>query len=234
MTDLTEHASNSKIRRPLAGQVHDVLSEMLLSGALAPGDRMSMRELAEKLGVSVMPVREAVTRLVARGALSVAPNRAVRVPVLSRAEFQDLTEIRIHNESFAARLAAAHITPGEEPRLRMLENAFRDSMKSHDVREAVRTNKALHFDVYARSGSPMLTEVISVLWLKAGPIINLDVGQQVRRSRNAASVENHRKLVDALIAGDGDAAAAALAEDIRSAADFILSRDILGRSEEEI
>ena len=52
----------------LARQVHDILSEMLLSGRLRPDDRMSMRELAERLGVSVMPIREAVSRLVAAGA----------------------------------------------------------------------------------------------------------------------------------------------------------------------
>lgn len=214
-------------RMPLATQIHEVLSEMLLSGALAPDDRLSMRDLADRLEVSVMPVREAVTRLVARGALSVLPNRAVRVPVLSRAAFLDLTEVRILNETHAVRLAAATVTAKYEPRLRLLETGFRESLASSDGRDAVRANKALHFDVYARAGSATLMELITMLWLKAGPIINLDLGVQLRRNRNAASVEMHGRMVAALLAGDGEAAAAALESDIRRAAEFILSRDIL-------
>ena len=69
----------------LGRQVYDILSEMLLSGRLQPDDRMSMRELADRMGVSVMPVREAVSRLVAAGALEVRPNRAIAVPLLTRA-----------------------------------------------------------------------------------------------------------------------------------------------------
>lgn len=215
------------MRVPLAVQVHEVLSEMLLAGALAPDERMSMRDLAERLGVSVMPVREAVTRLVARGALSVLPNRAVRVPVLSREAFADLIEVRIHNEALAVRRAARFAEPEDEPRLRLLEVAFRDSLADPDGRIAVRANKALHFHIYGLARSPNLNEVVTVLWLKAGPVINLDLGQQVRRSRNAASLSNHRLLIDAVLRRDEDGAAAALAADIRSAADFILSRGIL-------
>ena len=91
----------------LATQIHDTLTEMLLSGKLRPDDRLSMRDLAEQLGVSVMPVRDAVARLVAQQALIVLPNRAVTVPLLTRAEFRDLTEVRIHNETHAAAMAAA-------------------------------------------------------------------------------------------------------------------------------
>lgn len=214
-------------RVPLAMQVHEVLSEMLLSGALAPDERLSMRDLADRLGLSVMPVREAVNRLVARGALHVMPNRAVRVPLLTAAEFRDLVEVRLQVECWAARKAAQNVTAESEPRLRLLESAFRDSMSDTTGRAAVHANKALHFHIYELAGSPITMEVISVLWLKAGPIINLDLGQQVRRSRNAASLENHATLVAALIDRDPDGAATALACDITSAADFILSRGIL-------
>ncbi len=218
-------------RTPLATQVHDVLSEMLLSGALAPDDSMSMRDLAERLGVSVMPVREAVTRLGASGALVVSPNRAVRVPVLTRRQFLDLTHVRIMNESEAARLAAKRVVPADEPQLLMLENAFRDSMKSPDHRDSVRANKALHFAVYGLCGSEILLDVITTLWLKAGPVLNFDLGQQSRRSRNSTSINTHRRLVAALLKGDGDGAAQALGDDIQSAADFILSRGILSETD---
>src|SRR5690606_19380888 len=143
----------------LARQVHDILCEMLLSGQLRPDDRMSMRDLADRLGVSVMPVREAVSRLVASGALEVRPNRAVAVPVLTRAGFQDLTEVRIHNETYAVRLAAERMPVRAMDEMRNLDRRFRDSLVNPDGREAVRANKALHFHIYEAAGSPVLYEV---------------------------------------------------------------------------
>lgn len=213
----------------LASQVHDALTEMLLSGELAPNDRLSMRDLAERLTVSVMPVREAVARLVAQDALVVLPNRAVAVPLLTRREFVDLTEVRIHNECHAARLAAARVSSEELAKIRTLEARFAAALDSASGRPSVKANKALHFAVYAGAGSPMLEAVIGALWLRAGPIINLDLAERERRRRTAVSRAHHAQLVDALAAGDAAAAAAALEDDIRSAADFILSRDVLPR-----
>lgn len=220
-------ATTSERPDSLGRQVYDILCEMLLSGRLSPDDRMSMRELAERLGVSVMPVREAVSRLVAAGALAVRPNRAVAVPMLTRAGFQDLTEIRIHNETHAVRLATMRISVPALDRLRQLERAFRAALDSPDGSAAVRANKDLHFHIYDAAGSPVLRELITTMWLKAGPIINLDLGEASRRSRSAASVRNHADMADAIAARDPDGAARALEADIREAADFILSRDVM-------
>lgn len=211
----------------LATQVHGRLTEMLLSGELRPDDRISMRDLAERLGVSVMPVRDAVAKLVAQQALVVLPNRAVAVPLLTRAGFRDLTEVRVHNETHAARLAAAKATPAEIEALRRADAAFEMALAAPDAKPSVAANKALHFIVYDAAGSPTLSGVIQALWLKAGPIINLDLEASARRRRTAASRGWHAQLLAAIEARDGDAAAEAIEADIRSASEFILSRDIL-------
>ncbi len=65
------------------------LSDLLFSGRMAPGDKLSLRQAADVLGVSIMPVREAVSRLVADKALEVTPNRAIRVPLMTAAQFRD-------------------------------------------------------------------------------------------------------------------------------------------------
>ena len=75
-------------RRTLGDSAYLHLRELLMSGRVGPGERLSLRNLAEALGVSMMPVREAVTRLVADRALEVTPNRAVRVPVLTVTQFR--------------------------------------------------------------------------------------------------------------------------------------------------
>lgn len=209
----------------LTTNVYEVISEMLLSGALKPGDRIPLRSLAELLGVSVMPIRAAIGRLAARGALRVEPKRAVAVPILRRADFLDLTRNRIHLESWAVSLAARNRVDAVP--LRAAAQAFRSALSHDDAQAAVRANKTFHFHIYAAAGSPVLLELVTIMWLKAGPIINLDLGEQSRRSRHASSVEAHARLVAAILRGDADVAAEALAQDIRSAADFILSRDIL-------
>jgi len=91
----------------------------------------------------------------------------------------------------------------------------------------VRANKALHFQIYSAANSPVLLELVTIMWLKAGPLINLDLGEQSRRTRHAASVKWHARFVDAVLCGDADVAADALGQDIQSATDFILSRNIL-------
>lgn len=211
----------------LASQVHDALVEMLLSGELRPDDRIPMRELAERLGVSVMPVRDAVARLVAQQALVVLPNRAVAVPLLTRSQFRDLTEVRVHNETHAAALAARRATPAQIAALRQADAVFAQALAAPDAKPSVRANKELHFQLYQAAGSAVLVEVIRALWLKAGPIINLDLEQDARRRRTAVSRALHGQLVQAVEARDSATAADVVEADIRSAAEFILSRDIL-------
>src|SRR5215217_555952 len=93
-------------RVSLGDRVHIELRDRLMGGELAPGQKMSLRSVAESLGVSMMPVREAVARLVVDQSLEVLPNRAVRVPLMSRVRFRELTAVRLANEGFATEEAA--------------------------------------------------------------------------------------------------------------------------------
>src|SRR3979409_379388 len=78
-------------RQTLGERAYAKLADLLISGRLAPGQKLALRAAAHVLGVSIMPVREAVSRLVADKALEGTPNRAVRVPLMSAAPFRDLT-----------------------------------------------------------------------------------------------------------------------------------------------
>src|SRR4051794_27555772 len=94
-TDAPALLRESSAKPSLREVAYRQLSDLLASGALGPGDKISLRAAAEAFGVSVMPVREAVSRLVADSALEVTPNRAVRVPVMTRQQFSDLTRVRM-------------------------------------------------------------------------------------------------------------------------------------------
>src|SRR5918998_5251248 len=111
-------------RVTLGERVHAELRDRLMSGELAPGQKMSLRSVAETLGVSIMPVREAVARLVSDGSLEVLPNRAVRVPLMNLARFRELTIVRLAVEGFAAEQAARSRAESDLTAMRQFEEAF--------------------------------------------------------------------------------------------------------------
>lgn len=205
------------------------LSDLLASGRLQPGDKISLRAAAEALGMSIMPVREAVSRLVAAAALEVTPNRAIRVPVMTAAQFRDLTRLRVAIEGHAAAEAASRRGPRALAALVDAERRFRTHSLTRrpDRQRAVALNKEFHFSVYAAAQSPMLEEVIRGLWLKAGPVINLSVRDDAA-GLTERGVPIHGAILAAIVAGRPDEARAALARDIESAAEHILSRGELG------
>ena len=85
-------------RQTLSSDVYAQLRELLITGQMIPGEQISLRTTASALGVSVMPVREAVHRLVAEQALELTPNRALRVPLMTESAFREITRIRVNLE----------------------------------------------------------------------------------------------------------------------------------------
>jgi DNA-binding GntR family transcriptional regulator len=213
-------------RQTLGERAYAQLADLLISGRLAPGEKLSLRTAADVLGVSIMPVREAVSRLVADKALEVAPNRAVRVPLMSAAQFRDLTKVRIEIEGHAAAQAALHRDTSNLVAIASAEEAMRAESESTapDLPRAVELNKTFHFAVYDAAHSPILVEIIRALWLKAGPVINLDLRANPERLAKGDAIRFHADVREAIATGNGAAAQAGIAGDIRGAAEVILSR----------
>ena len=213
-------------RQTLGERAYAKLADLLISGRLAPGEKLSLRSAADMLGVSIMPVREAVSRLVADRALEVMPNRAVRVPLMSAAQFRDLTKVRIAIEGHAAAQATQHRDNNDLLSIARAEEAMRAESQSAtpDLPRAVELNKTFHFAIYEASHSPILVEIIRALWLKAGPVINLDLRANPDRLAKGDAIRCHAEVRNAIAAGDGAAAREGIAADISGAADFILSR----------
>ncbi len=216
----------------LGAQVLAQLRSQLIAGMLAPGDKLSLRTLALQLGVSMQPVRDAVARLVAERALEVTPKRSVQVPFMSLPQFRELTAIRLGVEGFAAEQAARARGGAEGPELRRCEAAFRRESKRRvpDVDAAIVANAKLHFAVYRAAGMPALVAIIEGLWLRIGPVLNLDLRDGENRLVSGAATRCHTAMVAAVLGGDPHAARAALLEDIGNTAAFIAARGVL-RSE---
>lgn len=207
----------------LGDRVTDELRSLLIAGRLAPGEKLSLRRVAEALGVSMMPVREAVSRLAADRALEVLPGRAVRVPVLTLAQFRELTRLRLVIEGFAAEEAARVASPEHIARIAGHDAEFRKAASADppDSAGAVAANRDLHFALYEAAGMPSLIEMIERLWLKAGPILNLDMRHEPRRLEGGSAMQAHGRLLDAVRRQDTAAARAALEDDITAAAAHI-------------
>ncbi|MGB3291245.1 MAG: GntR family transcriptional regulator [Burkholderiaceae bacterium] len=211
-------------RETLGANVLFQIKELLLTGQLMPGEQLSLRSTAEALGVSVMPVREAVYQLVADQALEVAPNRSVRVPLMSAEQFQEITKIRLQIEGYAVEQAAQHTPPELITALHRLNDRLSDAMKTADKAAVVLNNKELHFLVYAAAGMPMLVKMIESLWLRIGPVLNYDLRAGSERTQKRIAVAHHARMIDALERGDAEQARQALHDDIESAFQHILTK----------
>ena len=214
------------VHQTLSARVYQDLRELIISGQLQPGERLTLAGMAAALGTSAMPVREAISKLAADDGLEILPNKSVRVPVMMRARFQELVVIRLVVEGLAVEKAAARINAEQLGQLAALEQAFgrEISRAEPDVNQIIQINKQFHFTAYAAAKMPALSSLIEGLWLRIGPVLNLDLRNSgSRRRSDLPSVHAHRALLDALRARDGAAAKTALALDINSAAEVILS-----------
>lgn len=212
-------------KETLGSNVLAQIKELLLTGRVLPGEQLSLRSTAEALGVSMMPVREAVYQLVADQALEVAPNRSVRVPTLNAQQFIEITNIRLQVEGYAVAQAAQHMTPDLLSTLRTLNELLANEMEpDKDLGNVVQLNKKLHFAIYEASAMPTLVKIIESLWLRIGPILNYDLRIGSERTKNKIAVAHHEKMIIALEAGDAGLACEALQSDIRSAFDHILNK----------
>ena len=93
-----------------------------------------------------------------------------------------------------------------------------------DLPLAVEVNKQFHFAVYQAAKSPTLVGIIRALWLKVGPVINLDLRENPERIYTGGAVRFHAEILDAIVKRDPEKARAGIAADIKGASDFILSR----------
>ena len=187
------------------------IKNSIMSGQVAPGDVLRIRNLAVEYGVSPTPVREALKQLVAEHALEVQPNRSIVVPKLTRAKFEELTRIRLALEGLAGEMAAAKADAKLPAELERLDKRMHDATKSENARLYLRLNEEFHFTLYQAGDSPSLLNFIEVLWLQVGPFLNNLF--KIGRFQYDAN-EFHGEIVAALRRGDAAAVGQAVQNDI--------------------
>lgn len=217
---------------PLHERVYRELRDAIMTARLQPGEAVTLRGLAHELGTSAMPIRDAVHRLVSVAALEVLPNRTVRVPVLARERFSELTQVRRVLEGAAAEAAATRLPLGEIAVLEDINRSMEAAIRRKDVRAVFRENRAFHFAIYRSSANQLLVSMIEDLWLLCGPYLSLSWQARNEQKTLAGVVsEHHRELLRALKRRDGAAAATAVLADIEAAAMVVLRSPLFAQTQ---
>jgi len=192
---------------PIERQVYDTLRRSLMRGELAPGTKISSRSVADALGTSAMPVREALKRLEADNVLESQAKRGFVVRSMTESEFQEILQIRLELEGMAIRTAANQMTASRISSLHRLEKTMH---AEQDVRTILDLNYQFHFTIYRAAKMPITLSIIENIWLRLGPAL----WNMVDDYANNDADENHLKIIKSLEKGDADAAVEALCADM--------------------
>jgi DNA-binding GntR family transcriptional regulator len=167
-----------------------------------------------------MPVREAVSRLIAERALVLLPNRSVIVPRMSRARHVELTQTRQALEGMVAAAACAHATAALLRELGEINDAMKRAIAQDDFHDALAHNVAFHFTLYRAAGKQVVLPLIEMLWLQAGPFLALSLTTPGVRW----TARHHHAALAALRAGDARAARRAIEADIEESSAQLLKK----------
>ena len=148
------------------------LRQWVTVGRFLPGERLKIRAVAADLGVGLMPVRAALQRLAAEGALANIPNVGVAVPSLARAEFDDVLDMRLLLEGEAAERGSLRLSAAEVARLQLLDKRMATALIAADAKAYLEDYEEFHRVLYRAAGSPTLLALIETVWLKVGPLSN--------------------------------------------------------------
>ena len=158
-----------RMRPTLQNQVYERMRDALLVGRLQPGQKMTNRQLAVAMDVSVTPVREALQRLVAEHVLKMLPNGSVVVPILSEAEVQELREVTKALEGLVAQKGLPRVDNPFVERIRSHSRRLQAAYADDNWPGVIEANYNLHFKLYELASSPYLLTLIQQLWMRKGP-----------------------------------------------------------------
>lgn len=202
--------SDRQAKLPDHQRVYRQLREMILFGELTPGQPVTIQGLVSTLGVGMTPVREAIRRLTSEGALEFKGNRRVSVPQPDLAQWNDIAFARLSVEPELARKAAENIGAEELSRLTAFDTHLNAAIAQGDVRGYLEHNYRFHAYLYDLAGSEVLSSIANMLWLRAGPSLRVVLG----RYGTANLPDKHAEALAAMQAGDGQAVAEAIHEDV--------------------
>lgn len=216
-------------RESLTGKVYEELREGLMAGRFWPGYRFKIRELAAAMGVSETPCREALMQLVRERVLVMDTGRSIAAAPLTLAQYLELRTIRLQLEGMAAAAAAQHASAAQIRRLEEFHATLMKATAEGNWPLAVRANWQFHRAVYEAGRMPELLALIEGLWLRNGPMLNL---QYPNARPSYAGRHQHLVVVEGLREHDPDKTRQAIVDDtIEGGASFVALLERIDRGE---
>lgn len=201
----------------LREQVYNDLRYRLITGKIAPGVGISTRGLAQQMGVSQMPVRDALSRIAAEGAVDIRSKRAVMVPRMTLERFEEIMRLRTLLEPEAAMAALPYINAERLRAIRAADEATDAALGEGDVNAYMESNFRFHSLIYSAAPMPLANRMIESLWMQFGPFMRVVYG----RYGTAALVDHHQAATKAIAKGDARGLAEAVLGDIGDCADLM-------------
>lgn len=191
----------------------DAIRERILAGEFAPGVRLAEGPLSEEMGISRMPVREALRVLAAEGIVTIAPRRGASVTMYSEAQVRELVEVRATLEALNAKLAAQRHDPAQIAELRRIVAEDAKITEKTDLTRIQAANNRFHEALEAIAANSVLTNIVRSLRDRTAVIFARQSRLRVRENW-----EEHAGIVRAIISGDADLAALLAARHVHNAA----------------
>ncbi len=225
----------SPLRRLPAGSMSDRIADQLRTairqGTYAPGARLVERRLTAEFGVSHIPVREALERLIREGLVERLPRRGCRVATLTAKELDDVYHLRVVLEQHVAERAQQRWTKGAERELRRIVEHMRAAAGRNDNGELSRLDLGYHERLYALADSPNLQDVVTQLRARIDGFLRA-ANAALEPAALTGHAASHGDLLDAIASGDPVRARSAMAAHVTDARDRIVARVVLADTDE--
>lgn len=188
---------------PLRDVVFNTLRQAILTGELKPGERLMEIHLANRLGVSRTPIREAIRKLELEGLVIMIPRRGAEVAQITEKSMNDVLEVRRSLDALCAELACDRISPEELEELRLASQKFEEMVKTKDLKKIVQADVALHNIIVQATRNQRLVQLIN------------NLSEQMYRyrfeylkdySQHEKLVQEHKIIYESIVAKDKESA----------------------------
>jgi len=201
--------------------VVDAIRKGILTGDYSLGEKLDQKLLAEKLGVSIIPVREGLRQLEAEGLIRLVPRRGAFVAELSITELKEIYLIREVLEGLAAELAVPNLDSSAFNQLESLLGQMEEATAQQDFSRLLELNRAFHFTIYESSRCPLLLQIIASLWDRSSLCRRVYLYLPGRASQSLAE---HKEIYQASKQRDAQWAHQAVRKNVRQTIEGILAR----------
>lgn len=209
--------------RPLREIVYEELKLLIVKGKIQPGMRLMEEELAEDMGVSRTPIREAIRKLEKEGLITIEPRRGAYVSQLSSQDMVEILEVRQNVEGFAAELAAKRITEEEKTRLIEIAKEYEIAVKENDMPAMIKADTAFHHIIVEATRNKILIQMVEQL---QELVLRFRYLYYDNFKRSDKMTEEHKMIYEAIMEGKSEVAKESADDHINRLKELVLSEGI--------